>query len=241
MHPRPRLTLSIADMNDARAIDAELLADESRFGRDAEKMVRRQLAGRGIRNQRVLEQMRSVPRHLFVGPDLQDRAYDDSPLPTRHGQTVSQPYMVACMTELLAVEPHHRVLEIGSGCGYQTMILARLADKVVSIERDEDLADIARENLRSLNVTNATVEVGDGTLGWPDRAPYDRIMVTAAAPEVPKPLQAQLADPGRMVIPIGDRGGQMLMRIDLADGRIERHSDLACRFVPLIGHAAWPD
>ncbi len=218
-----------------------LLADEGRYGYAAQRMVERQLIGRGIRDRRVLEQMRCVPRHLFVDPAQRRYAYDDAPLPTRHGQTISQPYMVARMTEWLGPEPTDRVLEIGTGCGYQTMILARLATQVETIERDAELADLARDNLARLGVDNVRVHVGDGSLGRPDAAPYARVLVTAAAPEAPRPLVDQLADGGCMVIPLGHRAAQRLYRIGREGERVHRRRGLACRFVPLIGRAGWPD
>ncbi len=225
---------------DISDIQSVLLADEARFGDDARRMVRQQLIGRAIRDRRVLEQMRAVPRHLFVDPAQQPRAYDDAPLPTRHGQTISQPYIVARMTELLDPQPTDRVLEIGSGCGYQTMILARLAHRVVSLERDEELAALAKENVERLGVSNVSFHAADGTTGWADDAPYQRILVTAAAPDVPPALLEQLADPGCMVIPVGDRASQHLMRIEKDNGRVKRHQGEGCRFVPLVGAQGWP-
>jgi len=216
-----------------------LLADEQQFGRVAENMVRTQLIHRGVTNERVLRVMRQVPRHRFLPTTMFRRAYDDCALATLNGQTISQPYMVAHMTDLLDVQPTHRVLEIGTGSGYQTLILSMLADRVVSIERDPQLAELARQNLDRFNADNVSVHVGDGTLGWPDDAPYDRVLVTAAAPDAPQPLIDQLASPGRMVIPVGDRDSQVLQLIDRDNGNLQRNVTTPCRFVPLVGDQGW--
>lgn len=219
--------------------DALLLADEGSFGHLAQAMVHQQLMARGIRNIRVLQQMRSIPRHVFVRAALQNRAYDDCALPTLNDQTISQPYIVALMSEILDPQPEDYVLEIGTGSGYQTMILARLSRSVVSIERDPELAAQARQLLERFNVNNVEVVVGDGTLGWPDRAPYDRILVTAASPDVPPALLSQLADGGRMVIPVGDRTVQKLRTVDRHEAKVIQRDQLDVRFVPLIGAQGW--
>ncbi|MBI1372080.1 MAG: protein-L-isoaspartate(D-aspartate) O-methyltransferase [Phycisphaera sp.] len=220
-----------------------LLADEQDFGRVAEHMVQSQLAARGIADPRVLRAMRCAPRHAFLGPALFRRAYDDCALASLNNQTISQPYMVAVMTELLDVQPGMSVLEVGTGTGYQTLILAMLAlpdGRVTSIERDDDLADLARANLDRFNADNVTVLVGDGTLGAPDAGPFDRVLVTAAAPDAPRALLDQLAAPGRMVIPVGDRDSQSLITIDKRDdGTFRRAMSTPCRFVPLIGEQGW--
>jgi protein-L-isoaspartate(D-aspartate) O-methyltransferase len=177
-------------------------------------MVERQIVARGVRDARVLDAMRDVPRHSFVPETLRADAYEDRPLAIGEAQTISQPYMVAIMTELLAPAAHHRVLEIGTGSGYQTAVLSRLAGTVVSIERLPRLAAQARATLDALGITNVRIHEGDGTEGWPGDAPYDRILVTAGAPAVPDPLRQQLAEGGRLVIPIGPPGFQHVTIIE---------------------------
>ncbi|MBI1368661.1 MAG: protein-L-isoaspartate(D-aspartate) O-methyltransferase [Planctomycetes bacterium] len=203
-------------------------------------MIDTQLRARGIVNARVLDAMRTVPRHVFLDPSLHRRAYDDAALPTTDDQTISQPYMVAVMTQTLGVDPTHRVLEIGTGSGYQTMILARLAAEVFTIERYASLAHGARDRLDSFGVTNVHIHLGDGTLGWPDLAPFDRILVTAGAPKPPPALIDQLADPGRMVIPLGDRTYQTLVTLEKRRGKVHQTDGLGCHFVPLVGEQGWP-
>lgn len=173
------------------------------YAGEREAMVRRQIAGRGIIDPRVLDALRTVPRHAFVPPEKACRAYEDHPLEIGSGQTISQPYMVAKMTELLELTPQSRVLEIGTGSGYQAAILAELAGDVVSVERFSHLAETARETLESLEYGNVTVVVGDGSLGWPERAPYDGIIVTAAAPALPPSLRSQLAPGDAWCVPWG--------------------------------------
>jgi protein-L-isoaspartate(D-aspartate) O-methyltransferase len=205
-----------------------------------EAMVASQIAARGVRDPRVLAAMREVPRHLFVGEAWRAQAYDDRPLPIGDGQTISQPYMVAIMTETIAAEPWHRVLEIGTGSGYQAAVLARLSRQVVTIERLESLAAAARSMFERLALDNVEVVVGDGTEGYPPGAPYDRIVVTAGAPGVPESLTAQLADGGRLVIPVGPSGHQQLLTIDRAGGTFTERTGVACVFVPLVGRHGWP-
>jgi protein-L-isoaspartate(D-aspartate) O-methyltransferase len=203
------------------------------------EMVERQIVSRGVRDPRVLEAMRDVPRHLFVPEDLRSRAYEDRALPIADSQTISQPYIVAIMTELMASEPQHRVLEIGTGSGYQTAILSRLSGRVFSIERHPGLADAARRLLTTLGITNVDVHVGDGTEGLPAEAPFDRILVTAGAPSIPHALREQLADGGRLVIPVGPSGFQHLTIVNrTGQGYAEQEHD-ACVFVPLIGRHGW--
>jgi protein-L-isoaspartate(D-aspartate) O-methyltransferase len=204
-------------------------------------MVATQLAARGVRDARVLEAMRDVPRHHFVPDSARHEAYEDRPLTIGQGQTISQPYMVAVMTEALAPQEAHRVLEIGTGSGYQTAILSRLAARVVSIERHAALAERAKAALDALAMTNVEIHVGDGTEGWPPDAPYDRILVTAGAPAVPESLRQQLADDGRLVIPVGPSGFQHLMILDRHGDRIDQRQGDACVFVPLIGRLGWQD
>ncbi|MEO8075306.1 MAG: protein-L-isoaspartate(D-aspartate) O-methyltransferase [Acidobacteriota bacterium] len=202
-------------------------------------MVARQIAARGVRDPRVLEALREVPRHLFVPEGQRIHAYEDRPLPIGESQTISQPYMVATMTETLAPEAHHRVLEIGTGSGYQTAILARLASEVVSIERHAVLAAQARRTLEDLGYTNVVIHVGDGTEGLADAAPYDRILVTAGAPGIPEPLTQQLADGGRLIIPVGPPGWQRVTIVERRGDATEQREAEACVFVPLIGRYGW--
>ena len=205
-------------------------------------MVEEQIAGRGIRDSRVLEAMRGVPRHLFVPPERRAEAYDDRPVPIGEGQTISQPYMVAIMTAALELRATDRVLEIGTGSGYQTAILARLAADVVSIERHPTLAQEAADRLRSLGLNNVHIVVADGTEGRADDAPFDRILVTAGAPAIPETLRSQLGDGGRLVIPVGPPGFQRLTVVERRGERFDTREGEACTFVPLIGRYGWePD
>ncbi len=212
---------------------------EDQFAAARERMVAQQIAARGINDPRVLAALRRVPRHLFVPRHLWDQAYDDYPLPIGADQTISQPYIVALMTELLEVKEQDRVLEIGTGSGYQAAILAELAAAVFSIDRMGGLADQAAAVLASLGYSNVQIRVGDGTLGWPEEMPFDAIIVTAGAPKVPRPLTEQLALGGRLVIPVGDMFTQTLTLIRKSrDGlRFEYHG--GCRFVRLIGKYGW--
>jgi len=199
-------------------------------------MVDRQIAGRGVKDARVLAVMREVPRHLFVPPDQASQAYDDHPLPIGSGQTISQPYVVAFMTEQLGLTGKERVLEIGTGSGYQTAVLSRLAGKVFSIEIRPELAAEAAGRLKEYGATNVEVRAADGFFGWPEEAPFDGILVTAAPETVPEPLLAQLAPGGRMVIPVGGFYQELKVIERTADGFRER-SVLPVRFVPFVGEA----
>jgi protein-L-isoaspartate(D-aspartate) O-methyltransferase len=194
------------------------------------------LRRRGISDQAVLRAMDEVPREYFVAPGFVDSAYADQALPIACGQTISQPFVVAYMTEQLGVEPHHRVLEIGTGSGYQAAILARLAREVVSIERYRTLADAARQRIKTLGYSNLTILAGDGMAGAPELAPFDRIMVTAAAEEVPAALAAQVTEGGKMVLPVGPRHGvQYIVKLTRqAGGGLTRENLIAVRFVPLL-------
>lgn len=203
-----------------------------------QRMVSTQLLGRGIQDQRVLEAMLRVPRHEFVSGHDRHQAYEDYPLPIGEEQTISQPYVVALMLELLNLDLHDRVLEIGTGSGYVTALLAELSEQVVSIERHGPLADHARELLARLGYRNVTIIVGDGTQGYAPGAPYDAILVSAAAGEVPKPLVAQLGEGGRMVIPVGSLEAQQLQVIRRENGKIRTILREPCRFVPLISDSA---
>lgn len=193
------------------------------------------LRRRGISDQAVLRAMDEVPREHFVGTEFIDSAYADQALPIACGQTISQPYVVAYMTEQLEVEPQHRVLEIGTGSGYQTAVLSRLVRKVVSIERYRTLADTARDRLKTLGYTNVTIIAGDGFAGAPDRAPFDRIIVTAAAEDVPQALLKQLGEGGKMVLPLGPRDGtQHIVKLSKTVTGLTRQILIAVRFVPLL-------
>ena len=200
-----------------------------------------QIEARGIRDERVVEALRHVPRHLFVAPAARDEAYDDRPLPIGSGQTISQPYMVAIMTATLGVEPSDRVLEIGTGSGYQTAILARLAREVISIERHEALAERAAATMKELGITNVEIVTGDGSRGYAATQPYDRILVTAGAPAVPDSLKAQLSDGGRLVIPVGPGRFQHLILVERNGAAFTETEGEGCVFVPLIGAEGWPD
>lgn len=203
-------------------------------------MVAEQIRKRGIRSPKVLAAMERVPRHLFVPEELAARSYHDEPVPIGERQTISQPYMVGAMTEALELEGQERVLEIGAGSGYQAAILAELAREVITIEARAPLADAARERLAELGYTNVRVVTGDGTLGWAEAAPFDAILVAAAAPEIPPPLIEQLAEGGRLVIPVGRSDRQMLTRIRKSDGKTVPEELFACQFVPLQGRYGWP-
>jgi len=206
-----------------------------------ESMVRDQIAARGIRDPRLLAALTKIPRHLFVPKHLASQAYGDHALPIGQGQTISQPYVVARMTELLAVEGEHSVLEIGTGSGYQTAILGLMARRVFSLERVPELARKAILRMRDLGLDNVKIQVFDGTMGWGAEAPFDRILVTAGAPHVPQPLLDQLAVGGRLVIPEGGRTGQCLVVCDKTATGIERYQLDAVAFVPLIGRHGWQD
>ncbi|NSW86687.1 MAG: protein-L-isoaspartate(D-aspartate) O-methyltransferase [Syntrophobacteraceae bacterium] len=209
------------------------------FKKARDRMVETQLISRGIRNPRVLEAMRKVPRHLFVDEALRDQAYSDYPLPIGDKQTISQPYIVALMTETLDLQGHEKVLEIGTGSGYQAAILAELADRVFTIERYPNLAYRANQVLQKLGYKNIVTRVADGTLGWPDEAPFDGILVTAGAPRIPQPLVDQLAPEGRLVIPLGDRLSQELALVERTEKGIHQTYLGGVRFVDLVGKWGW--
>ncbi len=204
-------------------------------------MVRQQLMGRGIRDAKVLAAFAKVPRHLFVPPEHRAKSYLDHPLPIGNGQTISQPYIAALMTEALELPPHGRVLDIGTGSGYQTAILAEMSASVYTIERIPQLLESASNLLRELGVQNVQFRAGDGTLGWPEAAPFDGILITAAAPKIPQTLLAQLADGGRLVIPIGSAFTQNLTVVEKTDGKLHERILCGCVFVPLIGAEGWKE
>ena len=203
------------------------------------RMVEYQIAARGVSDERVLSVMREIPRHLFVPEPYRSAAYQDSPLPIGQGQTISQPYIVARMTELLEISAGNRVLEIGTGSGYQAAILGKLAGEVITLERIPEVAENARKNLEKLGISNVQVMIGDGTEGYPERAPYDAVLVTASTPEVPRPLMDQLADGGRLVAPVGSRDLQELVRLVRKGDQFNRESYGGVVFVPLLGKYGW--
>jgi protein-L-isoaspartate(D-aspartate) O-methyltransferase len=218
-----------------------LMLEKKEYAALCVEMIEKQLRRRGISDAAVLAAMMAVPRHDFVSEEMRSHAYDDLPLPIGGGQTISQPYIVAAMTAALHLKPGDRVLEIGTGCGYHAAVLSRLAREVFTIERRPELASSASAKLARLGYCNAHVHCGDGTLGLSEFAPFDAILVAAAAPAIPKPLLAQLAEGGRMVLPVGDKEHQELQFI-------ERHGDAfpakmleGCRFVPLVGYYGWQE
>jgi protein-L-isoaspartate(D-aspartate) O-methyltransferase len=206
-----------------------------------ETMVRDQLQRRGITDAQVLQAMRDVPRHLFVPPESRRDAYGDRPLPIAEGQTISQPYMVAVMVQSLGLSGNARVLEVGTGSGYQAAVLGRLAAQVYTIEYFPILAEQARAILERLGYTNVRVIIGDGSVGLLQYAPYDGIVVPAAAPRVPPPLIEQLGEGGRLVIPVGKATEQELLIITKRGASYTRERSVSCRFVPLLGQAGWPE
>jgi protein-L-isoaspartate(D-aspartate) O-methyltransferase len=212
---------------------------DSQFESARREMVERQIRQRGIRSPRVLEAMTSVPRHLFVPPQLAANAYRDEPLPIGEAQTISQPFMVAAMAEALSLEGSEKVLEVGAGSGYQAAVLSLLAREVIAVESQPALAATARERLAHLRYPNVQIVEGDGSLGWPSDAPYEAILVTAAAPAVPPPLIEQLSEGGRLVIPVGSAKDQDLLRVTKIGGKVSQQSLFACRFVPLLGRYGW--
>ncbi len=209
------------------------------YERARRRMVDTQIIPRGVKDRRVIDAMLTVPRHLFVEEALQSQAYNDYPLPIGEGQTISQPFMVAFMTEALKLTGREKVLEIGTGSGYQSAVLSLLADKVYSIERISTLASRARRILDELHYSNIIIRIGDGTLGWPEEAPFDAIIVTAASPEVPPTYIEQLADGGRLVIPVGTELSQELLRITRKKNDTVVEDLGGCRFVKLIGKYGW--
>ncbi|HEY69724.1 MAG TPA: protein-L-isoaspartate(D-aspartate) O-methyltransferase [Anaerolineae bacterium] len=214
---------------------------KDKYRQARERMVEQQLRTRGISDERVLQVMRSVPRHLFVDPDLRYAAYSDAPLPIPQQQTISQPYIVALMTELLELKGGERVLEVGTGSGYQAAVLAHIAGKVYTLERIHELVVQAEKTLSKLGLDNVEVFEVDGTLGLPEHAPYEAIIVTAAAPHVPEPLKQQLGEGGRLVLPVGSRMGQMLERWRRTGDDFSHERLAPVAFVPLVGDHGWKD
>jgi protein-L-isoaspartate(D-aspartate) O-methyltransferase len=204
-------------------------------------MVDEQIAGRGVKDERVLAVMRKIPRHEFLPEGIRGMAYNDSALPLGEGQTMSQPYMVALMTEFLGLKGTERVLEIGTGSGYQAAVLAELCQKVYTVERIKTIADKARATLDRLGYKSVAIKIYDGTYGWKEMAPYDAIIVTAGSPDIPAPLVEQLKEGGRMVIPVGDRYGQQLVTVVKTSEGITTERSVPCVFVPLIGNHGWKE
>jgi protein-L-isoaspartate(D-aspartate) O-methyltransferase len=212
-------------------------APASDFSALRQQMVQQQLMPRGINDARVLTAMAKVPREEFVAPDSRAASYEDGPLPIGYAQTISQPYMVAFMTEQLRLKPNDRVLEVGTGSGYQAAILAELVSEIYSIEIVEPLAKNAETTLQRLGYKNVHLKIGDGYKGWPEMAPFDAIIVTCAPDKVPQPLVDQLKDDGRMVIPVGDRFAQQLYLLEKKNGQLKQSATLPVRFVPMEGEA----
>lgn len=217
------------------------MQENESFAQARKRMVETQIKARGINDPRVLRVFERVPRHLFVSEEMRPDAYEDHPLPIGYGQTISQPYIVALMTSLLDLKGSEKILEIGTGCGYQAAILANLAAEVHTIERIKNLADFAGVNLASLALTNIQVHVGDGSLGWPEAAPYDGILVTAASPSVPANLIEQLNTGGKLIIPVGERWRQVLELWTKTSQGVEKKEILPVVFVPLRGEQGWQD
>lgn len=217
------------------------MEDDSHFANLRNRMITEQIISRGIHDERVLEALRRIPRHWFVPEEYANIAYSDSPLPIGHGQTISQPYIVALMTELLELEGEENVLEVGTGSGYQAALLACLARQVHTIERHAELAEKADEIMIRLGLTNVLVHVGDGSLGLPKYAPYQAMMITAAAPRVPQPIFDQLAEGGRLVLPEGGAGGQMLNRWRKQGSEYKQEHITPVAFVPLRGQHGWKE
>src|SRR5712671_8236217 len=217
------------------------MLEKKEYAAERAEMIEKQLRRRGIRDAEVLAAMTAVPRHEFVPEELRSRAYEDLPLPIGGGQTISQPYIVAAMTAALHLQPGDRVLEIGTGCGYRAAVLSRLAREVFTIERRPELASSASVKLARLGYTKAHVHCGDGTLGLAELAPFDAILVAAAAPAVPAPLIEQLATGGRMIVPVGDAENQDLQLVERTDRALRTTILEPCRFVPLVGAHGWKD
>jgi protein-L-isoaspartate(D-aspartate) O-methyltransferase len=211
----------------------------ARFGEERRLMVKSQIRKRGVTDERVLEAMATVPRHEFVPPFWTNQAYADEPLPIGHGQTISQPYIVAAMVASLGLRGSENVLEIGTGCGYQAAVVSLLAREVHTVEILPDLAQSAAERLERLGYTNVHVHTGDGTLGWSQSSPYDAILIAAAAPSVPEPLLLELAEGGRLIAPVGEEDKQELQLTTKHEGKFLLKQGGPCRFVPLIGQHGW--
>ena len=229
------------DIIKGKILRIKLMVDKASYEDKRQRMVEEQFLTRDITDMRVLEAMRKVPRHKFVPEEHRHLAYSDCPLPIGQNQTISQPYIVALMTQMLALKGDETVLEIGTGSGYQAAVLSQVAREVYTVERFESLAKRALKSINDLDIKNISVQVGDGTLGWPEHAPYDAVLATAAAPNVPQPLLDQLADGGRLVIPVGGRIGQYLECWFREGGKFRHEQTVAVAFVPLLGEYGWED
>ena len=216
-------------------VSVSVCAQDADWAKQRRRMVQRQIEGRGIEDPDVLRAMEKVRRHLFVPEGFRSAAYDDRPLPIGQGQTISQPYIVALMTELAEVRSGDRVLEVGTGSGYQAAVLAELAESVFTVEIVEELAKTARNRLHKLGYDNVHVRMGDGFRGWPEHAPFDAILVTAAPPEIPGPLKEQLAPGGRLVIPVGEGWQELKIVEKTADGPLKKRTVIPVQFVPMTG------
>ncbi|MFA5863226.1 MAG: protein-L-isoaspartate(D-aspartate) O-methyltransferase [Phycisphaerae bacterium] len=212
-----------------------------KFAPARRQMIERQLRARNITDPRVLKVMSELPRERFIPGESQSAAYEDRAVSIGLGQTISQPYMVAVMTEKLQIEPENRILEIGTGSGYQTAVLAKLATEVYAIERIDELSQRAQMTLTQLGLTNIRYKIDDGTIGWPDASPFDRILVTAGSPQVPEHLSDQLKEGGILIIPVGPEECQTLIRIRKIGNKLQQEPIISCRFVKLIGEQGWPE
>ena len=215
--------------------------EETRLLASRREMVEQQLRWRGIRDEALLRAFMETPREAFLPPEVQSDAYKDCPVPIGFGQTISQPYVVALMVQELSVQPHHRVMDVGAGSGYQTAILARMARHVCAVERIEALTERSMAAIARLNIRNVSFCTADGSLGWLEEAPFDRIICGAAAPDVPPAWIDQLADGGRIVLPVGGQETQVLLAVDKSAGQIRRRQFCDVRFVKLIGRQGWPE
>lgn len=216
-----------------------MLPDMSDFRKERRHMVKTQLISRGITDKDTIGAFKSVPREAFMPKKYRYSAYQDHPAPIGSGQTISQPYMVALMTQSLSLKKDDTVLEVGTGSGYQAAILAKICRKVYGVERFPHLAKKAKHSLENEGIENVQIKEGDGTIGWPKHAPYDAIVVTAAAPRIPEPLVKQLKEGGRLVIPVGSMNSQSLIRATKKDQKLEKESICGCVFVPLVGKFGW--
>ena len=210
-----------------------------KFKQLRKEMVELQLIKRGITDKGVIDAFREIPREMFVAEDLKNSAYMDSPLPIREGQTISQPYIVALMTESLSLSKEDIILEVGTGSGYQAAILSKIVKKVYTVERNPSLAEASKKALKELGIKNVSIKTGDGTIGWPEHAPFDGILVTAAAPYIPEHLKSQLKEGRNMVLPIGGKSFQDLVVVTKINGELEEETLCGCMFVPLIGEQGW--
>jgi protein-L-isoaspartate(D-aspartate) O-methyltransferase len=224
-----------------RCQSSSLVGMTEKYEAIREKMIQEQLVSRHIHNQRVLEAMRRVPRHMFVPDDMKQNAYDDRPLPIGKDQTISQPYMVALMVQALELTGSEKVLEIGTGSGYETAVLAEVCGQVFSIERFAELAVNAQALLTALGYRNVCIKIGDGTLGWSEHAPYDAIVISASSPQIPRPLLEQMEAGGVFVLPIGEEQLQTLVRLRKTDEGLREEYLGECRFVKLRGAHGWED